>query len=221
MTTALAYKEFRETIGIATLGLAVMLGIASLSMGWGATLLPDFLAPRSYGNIPFLNDVFPGRFGMAAFVLAVALGLRQSVGDFVGDGYLFLLHRPVSRQTIFGAKLLVGLGLYLAAACVPVLFYAWYALLPGTHASPFDWQMTLPVWNTILTLSSVYFATFLSGIRGGNWFGTRLMPLVASLGVLFIVWQLSMGIALAVAVVLNLLLIALILHVAQERDFAN
>src|SRR4029078_2021796 len=87
--------------------------------------LPNVLAYRQQGSIPFISyqDTFPSQFGMVAGLLALALGLWQSLGDFWGDAHLFVLHRPASRRRIYGVKLLVGVLVYLLCAIIPLLLY--------------------------------------------------------------------------------------------------
>jgi hypothetical protein len=215
MTSALAYKEFRETAGIAALGLAALLLAAVSNMGW--ELIPGW---HAYGQIPFLNDRFSVQFYLLAGLLAVALGFRQSLGDFHGDAYLFLLHRPRPRRHVFASKLLVGLASYALCAALPVLLYAWWAGLPGTHASPFEWWMTRDVWLAWLTISVLYLGAFLSGIRPGKWFGTRLLPLAATLLAPLLIALLPLSAAIPVLILLSAVLISVILFVSETRDFA-
>lgn len=219
MTSALTYKEVRENIGIAGLGLAALLLVASSNMGW-MSLAGFFGLSHQQGRIPFLDDSFTMQFAVVAVALAIALGLRQSLGDFFGDAYLFLLHRPVTRTHVLATKLAVGLTLYLLCAAAPVLLYSWWASLPGTHASPFEWSMTLMVWMIWLAVTVVYLGAFLSGLRPAAWFGTRLTPLAASLVVALICIAASWSIALPVLLVANVLLIVLILYVGETRDYA-
>jgi hypothetical protein len=219
MTSALTYKEFRENSGIAGLGLAALLLVASTNMGW-LSVTGLFGFGQSAGTIPFLNDAFAAQFAVVAFVLAVALGLRQSLGDFLGDAYLFLLHRPLSRTQVVASKLTVGLAIYLICGAVPILLYAWWASLPGTHASPFDWSMTLVAWLTWAAITPIYLGAFLSGLRPAAWFGTRLAPLAAALIVTTLCSMLSWTSALSVLVVADALLIVLILYVGETRDYA-
>jgi hypothetical protein len=215
MTSALTYKEIRENIGIASLGLAALLAVAVANMGWGV-----LIGWRIYGAIPFVSDGFFTPFVLLASGLAIALGLRQSVGDFLGEAYLFLLHRPVARRQVFAAKMLVGLALYAVCAVLPVLLYAWWASLPGTHASPFEWSMTGDAWLACLSISVIYLGAFLSGIRPGAWFGTRLMPLAATLLIPILIALLPWGIAIPVLLAIDAALISLILFVSETRDFA-
>jgi len=37
---------------------------------------------------------------------------------------------------------------------VPMVLYGWWASLPGSHASPFDWSMTADAWSVWLSLTA-------------------------------------------------------------------
>lgn len=220
MTGALAYKELRENAWIAAVGLAAMLLVAVAAMGYSP--LPRLIGPQQgYGQIPFLSDSFTYQFGLVACVLALALGFRQSLGDLVGDAQLFLLHRPASRQRIFGTKLAVGLALYLVCGALPIGLYVLWAAAPGTHASPFAWSMTASTWTAWLAMTAIYLGALLSGIRPAAWLGTRLAPLaagllVAGMSALPLPWA---G-GLLLLLVGDALLVAAIIRIALERDFA-
>jgi hypothetical protein len=217
MTSALSFKELRESLGIALLGLAALLSVALANMGWSP--LPGVLNVRGVG-IPFISDGFLYQFGLVAGGLALALGMRQSIGDFWGEAHLFLLTRPVSRARIYGTKLAIGLGIYLLCGALPILLYGWWAAIPGTHASPFDWTMTTDAWMTWLAMTAVYLGAMLSGIRPAAWFGTRLAPVVAGVNVAcFVVVQTGL-IGLLVLAATDALLLVSILHVVNRRDFA-
>ena len=218
MTSALTLKEFRETAGIAALGLAALLFVALAPMGLSP--FPGLVQPARGGEIPFLSDTFIFQFTLMAGGLAILLGFWQAVGDFTGSAQLFLLHRPISRERIYGIKLAVGLAIYFALTGLSLLLYALWAASPGTHASPFAWSMTLSAWTAWLAISAVYLGALLSGIRPAAWLGTRLAPLAGTcaLAVLCSVPAVAIGWPLLVA--LDALLIALILHVARQRDFA-
>jgi hypothetical protein len=220
MTCALAYKELRESAGVAGLGLAALALVALSSMGL-SPVSGVWSAPR-YGAIPFLYDSFHEQFGLAGGLLAIMLGFKQSVGDFLGDAQLFLFHRPVSRARIYGIKLIIGLGLCLTLSGLAVLAYAAWAATPGTHASPFLWNLTAPTWTAWLSLSLVYLGAFLSGIRPAAWLGTRLAPLAAALGLALLLTSLPVGIAWAWLGLLacDVLFVVGIVDVTANRDFA-
>jgi hypothetical protein len=218
MANELVRKELRECAGIGALGLVALLVVAQASIGWSP--VPWLSGPvYQQGQIPFVSDAFPSRFGVVACVLAVALGFKQSLGDFFGDAQLFLFHRPISRRRMFGIKLSVGVAVYLALAALPIVIYALWAAREGTHASPFYWSMTLDVWTSWLAMSAVYLAAFLSGIRPAAWFGSRLAPLAGSGALLTIAAvMLPTAVAWLVLLIADILLAALILHVADSRD---
>jgi hypothetical protein len=221
MLSALTLKELRETAGIAALGLAALLLVALTPMRLSP--LPAIFAPVRGGEIPFLSDSFLFQFVLAAGGLAIALGFCQAVRDFAGNAQHFLLHRPISRQQIYVAKLAVGLAIYFTLTGLSVLLFALWAATPGTHASPFAWSMTLPAWTAWLAISAVYLGAFLSGLRPAAWLGTRLAPLAGACGLAVVAASVSNWSALVtwpLLVGLDVVLIALIFHVARERDFA-
>jgi hypothetical protein len=227
MTTALAYKEFRETLPIAAVGLAALLLVALNPMGFSP--IPNLLGYLQQGRIPFVSygDPFVTQFSMAAGALALALGFWQSLGDFWGDAHLFVLHRPATRQQIYGVKLLVGFSAYLSCGVLPVLLYSLWAATPGTHASPFEWSMTSDAWFAWLSMVTLYLGAFLAGIRPAAWLGTRLAPLAAAASMLMLASAVSaffpaaspLG-GLAVVVVADIAFVIAILYVAQSRDFS-
>lgn len=226
MSTALLYKEFRETLPIAVVGLACLLLVALESMGYSP--LPYWFGGRAIGAMPFVgsNDQFSSYFTKMAGGLALALGFWHALGDFWGEAHLFLLHRPVERRSIYVTKLLVGVIAYLACAAMPILLYGCWAATPGTHASPFEWSMTLGVWGSWFAMLTIYLGAFLSGLRPGAWVGTRLAPLSAAAGVLAIAtamsWlsgPLAIGLYVALLVATDLALVAAIFSTAESRDF--
>jgi hypothetical protein len=214
MTSALLYKEFRETGGVALLGAGALLAVASSSMGWWLVLFAN-----AGGRIPFVSDTFQVYFSIVAGLLAIALGLRQSLADFSGDSYFFLLHRPVSRATIYGSKIIVGLLLYLVSAAPPILLSAWWAAVPGTHASSFSWSMTVGVWMGLLSITIVYLGAMLSGLRPAAWLGTRLAPVAAACLLAIVAAMLPWWAGILLIGLADAALVSLILLVADTRDF--
>jgi hypothetical protein len=218
MLTVLATKELRETGLIALAAVAMFAHLVTSAMGY--PLLPFFTESYS-GAIPFLRGSFAQRFVYVAMGLALALGFRQSAWESMQGTYLFLLHRPASWARIIGVKLGVGLVLYLLCAAAPILMYAWWAATPGTHASPFEWSMTWPVWKAWTVGVNVYLAAFLCGIRPAHWLWSRLWPL-AGIGMLvlliqYLPWWPILGLGLLMA--LNVVLVAAIFTVVHTRDY--
>ena len=215
MWKTLAIKELRETAGIALIGL-----LAGFYVLGGLTGLP--LPPiNAQYLIPFVSpgSIFP--FLLIGVALAVALGLWQTVGELFHNTFLFLLHRPARREMMLAVKLLSGLIWFVLGMAIPVFLYAWWAATPGNHASPFEWAMTLPVLKTMAVLTVVYLSAFLSGLRPGSWFGTRLLPLAGGgfLAVMVYIVPWSWGLGLLLLLVVDALLVQTIFSVADQRDF--
>jgi hypothetical protein len=218
---ALVFKELREVFGIAAAALGFYLAlVVSLMGGKVFDWVPGM--PHGTREVPFAaGGGFLVLFTLISAVFAVALGFRQSAWESGRGTYLFLLHLPRSRNAIFLTKLATGAGVFLVCAGLPIGVYAWWAAVPGHHAGPFEWSMTAPAWQLALLLPLLYLGAFLSGLRPSRWFGTRLLPLVAS--VVFVVllnvlpWW-SAGLPLAVVV--SGLLVSSVLYVARVRDYS-
>jgi hypothetical protein len=179
MLKALVIKELRESAGI--VALAVLGGIYVLGDQTGTPVVPwqyRYLPPY-----PFINDSFAFFFWLVAGGLAIALGLRQTAWELGQGTYFFLFHRPILRSRIFALKLLIGgLSVMLFSALLVWVYAAW-AMTPGHFAAPFEWSMTRTAWIRWIALPPLYVGAFMSGIRPGRWYGTRLAPLVAGIGV--------------------------------------
>jgi hypothetical protein len=98
---------------------------------------------------------------------------------------------------------------------------------------PFDWTVALPAFESIGWSVVVYLGGFLSGIRPASWWWSRLWPLGATviLGLWFW-WLAALPTGLPSLLtptmtqywllcgVMCAMLVTLILHVVDERDFA-
>ena len=232
-TGAMIWKELREIQLIAWLALTIyallLVSLVGPSRVRQMFLIGDILDFFRSGNdvpfIPFVYDHFQSHYWWISLLLAIAIGLQQSLGESVRGTYLFLLHRPASRRWLVGVKLLTGLMTYLICSVLPILVYGVWA---ATHAMLFEWAMTLACWQICFTMALPYLGAFLTGICVGRWYGSRLLPLLASALPLFladawlhdsastsdVLWQ---GIVL---VIFGTWLIGAILFVAQNRDFS-
>jgi len=213
---ALVVKELRESaplVALAGLGLAWML--ANL---WGVALTP-FDLQQATGN-PFVFDNVEGTLGVVAGALALLLGMKQSAWEEMRGTYHFLLHRPLARSRIFITKMAVGVSLVLMSAATAILLHGLWAAAPGNHASPFFWSMTEPAWRVWTALPVAYLGAFLSGIRPGKWYGSRLLPLAAGCLASFLLavlpwWWLSfLG-----SIGLSAMYVGCSLYVARTRDY--
>src|SRR5262245_30434819 len=109
--TALVRKELREVFGIAAAALGCYLALVANLMG---AKVFDWVPgmPRGTHGVPFVGTEFAIFFVLVSAVFAVALGFRQSAWELSKGTYLFLLHRPVSRDRVFLVKLATGVGVF-------------------------------------------------------------------------------------------------------------
>ena len=179
MYRALALKELRELWWAGAIAMAILAHHVFDAIG----LSFDLETLRVYvmhdrRHIPFLSSDTRGMVVLTAAALALALGFWQTLGESVRGTWPFLLHRPMARRSMVLTKLATGMGLLLVSTGVPIVFYAMWAATPGTHASPFEWWMTVETWRGWFLSTAVYLAAFLCGIREARWYGSRLWPLV-------------------------------------------
>lgn len=216
MLKALVWKELRESAGL--LAVAVFAAVLVLSELTGFVLLPFQSGAGSL--FPFVADAFPFFFCLLAGGLAILLGFKQSAWELWQGSYFFLLHRPASRQLIFGAKLAVGLVALLGITGLLIQSYAWWAATPGKHPSPFLWPMTAGAWQMWIAFPLVYLGAFLSGIRPGKWFGSRLVPLAAGCAIAFMATLLPWWwLGWSVAILSSAAFYFAIRYYILERDF--
>lgn len=223
MIKALAIKEMREVLGIAFLGMGAELFLVAGVIGLEPfAYAADTVLGRQFA-IPFLNPNYFAFSCIIASVLALALGFRQSAAENVQGRYQFLLHRPIRREAIFLTKLGIGLAVFLVCTSVPILLYAFWAAIPGTHPSPFEWSMTEQTWQACVVVPLLYLGAFLCGLRPARWFGTRLLPLAPfCLPVILLTVQASWPwpLVLPALAVVYAALVSNICHVASTRDFS-
>jgi hypothetical protein len=216
MHKALVVKELRDSAGL--IALAALGAVYALAELTGTRLLPWLYG--GIGEYPFFNDSLGFYFWLVAGGLAILLGFKQTAWEVAFGTYYFLLHRPVDRRRIFGHKLLVGFALVVALSAAFLLAYAYWAITPGHLAAPFLWSMTLGAWQMWAALPTVYFGAFLSGIRPGRWYGTRLLPLVAAIFIAVIATYMPwFWLTVIISLAASALLVLDIFYYVRERDF--
>ena len=226
MVPAIVRKEVRETWLFAALALGGY-GIYLCKLTGKSTTLLNHLVWWLPGmsvetpDVPFVQGNFTTILFFIGAALAIALGFRQSAWEPSQGTALYLLHLPLTRRTIFLTKLFTGIGLLLACTLLPILIYAAWAAMPGTHAGPFEWSMTWPAFLVWLLMPLFYLGAFASGIRPARWYGSRLLPLLAVgipawlLAILAKWWLIAAPLLLLV----TLVLVSDILWEAARRDY--
>jgi hypothetical protein len=177
MIRALALKELRETAGF-----AILATLAYLSIVAGMVGMQPFarVLRKQRDGVPFVDTEIMQLFTFVAIAFTLALGFRQAAWEANQGMYQYLLHRPLRRSVVFLTKLGVGIVMFIVCTAVPLLLYALWAATPGTHASPFEWAMTESAWRFCFGMPLIYLGAFLSGLRPGRWYGTRLLPLAGA-----------------------------------------
>jgi hypothetical protein len=143
---------------------------------FGALCLLVLLEIRT-GNPFILNHLAQERTIFFAPLAGLLMGVAQSVFETRPDNWAFIVHRPVSRWSVFSAKCLAGLVLLYFSLILPCLLAAAWAARPGNVATPFHWQALLPMLADIFNSSCFYFAGIVLTLRKARWFGSRFLPL--------------------------------------------
>jgi hypothetical protein len=196
MIRALAMKEMRETAWVWLIA-AGWFGFMAADV-MQVPLLPGFVSDRLFAptrgdgrEIPFVGNGIASSVALGMGVLGVALGIRQTVGEMWTGTYPLTLHLPMLRSRLFAVKFAVGVavvwvlgGLALGALCI-------WAATPGTHPSPFEWNMTSHAWRTWFAMPIVYFGAAATGLFAARWYGMRLLPLVSACTIAWVIVVLS------------------------------
>jgi hypothetical protein len=220
MIMALARKELRELLPLIILALLAQLVVVTAAMGISVGLLDQ---PAQV--IPFVGRDIIWYTIVVAGLLAVAAGLRQTMWESAQGTFQLLLHRPVSRQTIFGTKLAVGAAASVLVLALPVSAYALWAATPGTHASPFYWSMSAWTWQLSVEMPLLYLGAFISGLRSARWYGSRFLPVAGAFVVLVLISALGLAFSRYVAAIttsfaVDAALVLVIIYIAKSRDFS-
>ncbi|HWQ91927.1 MAG TPA: hypothetical protein VN673_09670, partial [Clostridia bacterium] len=179
----LLYKEFRETFRLAVLGALVLAGMLGTSYYTYSSQMQALLLGETNATYPLQPLHGPEVRGYLLMVCAVfggLLGWRQGRSEASPGLWGFLVHRPASAERLFAAKAVTGLGLYAAAAGLPLLCYLVWAVTPGHVAAPYEGRLLFLPLLSYLAGVPFYFAGMLVGWRRARWFGSRLLPVGAA-----------------------------------------
>jgi len=165
---ALIQKELRENLKLALPGFLI----------FAVVLLRLF---QNSETQPLLSVAVLRPTEFFCFAIGVGLGWFQIHNERHRDLWAFLVHRPLTRTQIFAAKVTAGFGLYAMAAGLPLFALVVASRRAGKFASPFEWEMALPVTADFLLGVVWYFAGLLTGLRRARWYTSRGLPLLAAL----------------------------------------
>jgi hypothetical protein len=160
--TAIFFKELRENARWAG-----MIGAAFCAL--------VFLQAWHAGAFYLLNLPDPMTL-IYAPLAGLAMGFAQSAFESRPDNWAFVVHRPIPRAGIFGAKCAAGLLLLYLSLGMPCALAAVWAAHPGNLPMPFQGRTVLPLVADVLTAGCYYFVGILLTLRKARWLGTRLLP---------------------------------------------
>lgn len=176
MIRSLVVKELWDLRGVIALGaLAHAMVLANLL----GMKVYEWLPMRDPDELPFPSS-FGNFLAFYSFLFAGALGLMQGLSDSRGQRWLFVLPLPIRREHWILGKLGIGFAIWLLFALGTLLLGIGIVHIPGVFPAPFEWWMARKTFHWLVLIPVVYLGGFLSGIRPGSWFGTRLLPLLGA-----------------------------------------
>lgn len=198
-----------------------LLAAASLTF-----LVSNYAAFGRWQFIPqgewMLGHHFFNSFMLISLTLAIAMGLMQSLSEDIQGTWRYVLAMPGGWQRILKLKLACGAVVWLAwSLAVIVICQLGIAVHSGPAGEPFS-KLIDPTLRVLVCAPVVYLGAFLTALRRSNWFFSRLMPLAGTLMCWFSLTYLPNWwvVAPLVCVGFSAVIVAIVFHVAAERDFA-
>jgi len=178
----LIFKELRENVKLAVLGLGILALMLALNTLNYSTVLTNLggISDSQQMYMPWQPLVSSGFLILTGFFCAIfgaVLGWFQIHNESHRDLWAFLIHRPVTRTEIVFGKIVAGLMLYFLATGLPLAGFIAWALVPGHVAAPFQWAMLWPLVMLFLSGAVYYFAGMLTGMRQARWYASRALGL--------------------------------------------
>lgn len=173
---ALIWKEFREN----RLWLILMALISTSVMG--------AVIASSIDHDPRPNGFrFDGMLTVAFLTIPAAflMGIAQTLFEIRRDQWAYLTQRAVTKSQIFLSKVIVGLGVCLVVAILPIammVVWSWQA-----DRISFDLADVLFLFSPFLASITFYFTAILIVCGSSRWYISRLFVIVWPI-LSFIVW---------------------------------
>lgn len=173
------WKELRENLKWAALALLCL----TLAQTFALYQQRDNVSSVA-SNITLCSPAYLLVGLVGCIVVGAGLGALQILPELNRDRWAALLHRPVSRSTIFFGKVAAGLLLYLLATVVPLLVSVIYVALPGQFPTPFIPRMIAPAASNVALGVAFYSLALLVSLTRGRWFGRRALLVLSVLPLL-------------------------------------
>ena len=216
MLKSLLWKESRELLPLVAAAVAAQIFLIGGMMRWQGNPHQD-----AYGIWPLLY--------VTAVLLAVAAGFWQTWRESLSSQFQFLLHRPLARKRIFEVKISFGLIIVMIFAALPLLcFSLWADGWMGLHIQ--GAQLSNASIQLCALIPLLYLGAFLSGVRAGQWYGSRFLPLFGAILLSVVIGVVGDSLvaaslwswiaALAAGPAMAVGFVAATLHVTETRDFS-
>ena len=167
---AVFQKELRDCLRWSPLGMAL-----------GLVMLWMVLLGNTVDSATFMESSLASQLGLAASLIAIALGLLQSLPDARNDARGYLMHRPIKPNKIFWSKIAAGYVTYVITLAVPVIVAMIYLQAKGIERLPTNALQVIP----FLLYSCVAFLFHPTALwivsRNARWAGTRLIPAIGAI----------------------------------------
>lgn len=207
---ALILKDLRGNVKLALVGLLVftllLLSQYESCVGKFADIANGSWSGYDSNLQPLLSKTLLKSAAFFCAIFGAALGWFQTFNESHRDLWAFLIHRPVSRTTIFFGKTVAGLLLYALVAGLPLVVLLIVVLIPGHVAAPFEWGMVVPLSAVFLAGLPFYFAGMMTGLRQARWYASRGFGLGLALPVGLTTFVLPMWLALILTTLATLIL---------------
>ncbi len=162
----------------------------------------------------FITSQLAGNVATAALLLAVAIGLLQSIPDERNASRMYLMHRGVTAGQVFLSKVLVGILFYALTCLVPLALAAWWLDVLGPEYATTSAIQVWPAIVCVMTAFAAYPTMMIMVYRPARWLGTRALPVAIPACVMLMVAPAAMDFSLIDALLL-LTLPALLIVVAR------
>jgi ABC-type transport system involved in multi-copper enzyme maturation permease subunit len=226
MLKTIAWKECRELLPFIALALLAQIDFVCVGTEARLGILTDLALFRSYNTIPFIEDFSCTLILLVGGCFAVVVALWQTMWETSRGTFLFLLHRPITRNAVIGTKLAVGIALSLLVCGGPLLYYALWAASPNSNDTPFAWSMTTNDWFICSQIPLIYLGAFVSGLRSARWYASRFLPIVAPVFIIVLcqgvwwslpAWRIAV---VAVSLAIEVATVYVVFYLAKVRDYS-
>ncbi|MGZ0174169.1 MAG: hypothetical protein ACKVHE_32085 [Planctomycetales bacterium] len=199
----------------------LLLAVVALSVLVGDAVYESRRRPAPQGDWMLDGDlVYP--FLMGSVCLAMTIGVLQCVTEETQGTWRYAHAFPGGWRQILKLKLACGAVTWIVWSGMAIsICLLGIGLDKGSEGEPLG-KLFDPMLRTLVSVPIVYFGGYLTALRPARWYATRLLPGLGVVPCWFLVLYLPSWwvVAPLVTVAFSALLIGVIFHIAETRDFA-